>query len=225
MNWLAQQVPAAWADPAVVSSASFDRLADFLAAELEAGVTLYPPKAQWFAALAAMPPRGVKVVILGQDPYHGPGEAHGFAFSVPLGVKTPPSLRNIWQELARDLGLTPPAHGNLEAWAEQGVLLLNSTLTVEADCAASHAKRGWAPFTDAVISRLANEFDHLVFMLWGAHAQKKGALIDRTRHCVLESPHPSPLSAHRGFIGNGHFSKANHYLHSMGKAPIDWEIR
>lgn len=225
MNWLAQMVPAAWADPAVVLQPSFDKLADFLAAELDAGVTLYPPKGAWFAALEAVPPAAVKVVILGQDPYHGPGEAHGYAFSVPRGVKVPPSLRNIWQELARDLGLTPPQHGNLQHWAEQGVLLLNSTLTVEADCAASHAKRGWAPFTDALVARLSNDFDHLVFMLWGAHAQKKGALIDRTRHCVLESPHPSPLSAHRGFIGNGHFSAANQYLQSVGKAPIDWKIR
>ncbi|WP_408611923.1 uracil-DNA glycosylase [Chitiniphilus purpureus] len=219
-------IPAGWRELAAPATQTpgFERLADFLAAELAQGKRIYPPQDRWFAALEAVPPARVEVVILGQDPYHGAGEAHGLAFSVPPGVRIPPSLRNIWQELARDYGYTPPRHGLLQAWAEQGVLLLNSVLTVEADRAASHAKRGWEAFTDHLVLELARRQDGLVFMLWGAYAQKKGALIDRARHHVLESPHPSPLSAHRGFIGNGHFRSANGYLQSIGKTPINWEI-
>ncbi|WP_432720652.1 uracil-DNA glycosylase [Jeongeupia wiesaeckerbachi] len=221
---LAKQIPAAW-QPAlapVAESARFAQLSGFLDAELLAGKTVYPPREHWFAALADLAPDDVRVVILGQDPYHGAGEAHGLSFSVPHGVKTPPSLRNIWQEIARDLGVTPAQHGNLAGWSRQGVLLLNSVLTVEADRAGSHAKRGWEALTDAVIAELAQRHEGLVFMLWGAYAQKKAAHVDVRRHCVLTSAHPSPLSAYRGFLGNGHFSKANAYLEQHGKALIDW---
>ncbi|KAF0814360.1 Uracil-DNA glycosylase [Andreprevotia sp. IGB-42] len=219
-----EEIPPAWRALLAEETASprFAGLQQFIAAETAAGKVIYPPREQRFAALAAVAPQDVKVVILGQDPYHGAGEAHGLAFSVPLGVKTPPSLRNIWQEIARDLGITPPQHGNLAGWVRQGVLLLNTSLTVEADCAGSHAKRGWEQFTDAVIHALSSRYAGIVFLLWGAHAQKKTALIDTARHCVLASPHPSPLSAHRGFIGNGHFSAANAYLQSEHKAPINW---
>ncbi|GAA5785772.1 uracil-DNA glycosylase [Chitiniphilus shinanonensis] len=227
MNWLAQMMPPAWRELAgdALDSPSFAGLAAFLAAELAAGKTVYPARENWFAALEAVAPDDVKVVVLGQDPYHGAGEAHGLSFSVPRGVRTPPSLRNIWQELARDYGYTPPQHGQLTEWAEQGVLLLNSVLTVEADRAGAHAKRGWEVLTDRLIAELARRREGLVFLLWGAYAQKKAALIDPAHHCVLSSPHPSPLSAHRGFIGNGHFRAANNYLQSIGKTPIHWEIR
>jgi uracil-DNA glycosylase len=164
------------------------------------------------------------VVILGQDPYHGPGQAHGLCFSVRKGVRVPPSLVNIYKEIERDLGIAIPSHGNLEKWAGQGVLLLNATLTVEQANAGSHQRKGWEQFTDAAIRQLNDERDGLVFMLWGSYAQKKGAIIDRARHCVLTAPHPSPLSAHRGFIGCGHFSEANRYLESHGLAPIDWSV-
>ncbi|MBM3114446.1 uracil-DNA glycosylase [Jeongeupia naejangsanensis] len=221
---LAIQIPEAWRPKLTTVSESerFAQLSGFLDAELVAGKAIYPPREHWFAALAELAPEDVRVVILGQDPYHGEGEAHGLSFSVPLGVRTPPSLRNIWQEIARDLGVTPPQHGNLKGWAKQGVLLLNSVLTVEADRAGSHAKRGWEALTDAVIAELAQRHDGLVFMLWGAYAQKKATHVDASRHCVLASAHPSPLSAYRGFLGNGHFSAANAYLEQHGKAPIDW---
>nr|WP_236943688.1 uracil-DNA glycosylase [Jeongeupia sp. USM3] len=221
---MAGQIPAAWQGPlsGVTAKPAFDALSRFLDAELAAGKTIYPPRANWFAALADLAPDDVRVVILGQDPYHGAGEAHGLSFSVPHGVRTPPSLRNIWQEIARDLGITPPQHGNLAGWSGQGVLLLNSVLTVEADRAGSHARRGWEALTDAVIAELALRHEHLVFMLWGAYAQKKAAHVDAQRHCVLASAHPSPLSAYRGFLGNGHFSAANAYLEQHGKAPVDW---
>ncbi|WP_035051604.1 uracil-DNA glycosylase [Andreprevotia chitinilytica] len=221
---LIDQIPSGWRDLLAAETASprFAKLEAFLNDEIAAGQIIYPPRDHWFAALQAVAPQDVKVVILGQDPYHGPGEAHGLSFSVPVGIKTPPSLRNIWQEIARDLGITPPLHGNLAGWAAQGVLLLNTSLTVEADCAASHSKTGWAHFTDTLIRELAARHDGIVFMLWGAHAQKKMPLIDVSRHCILASPHPSPLSAHRGFIGNGHFSKANAWLQSIHKTPIDW---
>ncbi|GAB7126820.1 uracil-DNA glycosylase [Silvimonas sp. JCM 19000] len=219
-------VPAAWQpllqslrhDPALLA------LSDFLEAEATAGKAIYPPREHWFAALEHTRPDAVRVVILGQDPYHGPGQAHGLSFSVPPGVRMPPSLNNIWKELARDFGLTPPQHGTLTRWAEQGVLLLNTVLTVEANKAASHAKRGWEILTDTLIRELAARETGVVFLLWGSHAQKKAALIDRQRHCVLESVHPSPLSAYRGFIGCGHFSAANQYLQQHGRAPIDWAI-
>ncbi len=196
----------------------------FLVAEKKAGKIIYPAAANWFNALNTTPFDQVKVVILGQDPYHGPGQAHGLCFSVPRGVDAPPSLQNMFKELHADLGITRPAHGNLQHWAEQGVLLLNSVLTVEQGRAGSHQGRGWEVFTDACIAHLNREREGIVFLLWGSYAQKKGQLIDRSRHCVLEAPHPSPLSAHRGFLGCRHFSKANAYLEGRGQRPIDWSL-
>nr|WP_081686861.1 uracil-DNA glycosylase [Chitinilyticum litopenaei] len=218
-------LPASWQPLLAAHAASphWQRLGDFLAQELAAGKTIHPAREHWFAALEAVAPQDVRVVILGQDPYHGAGEAHGLSFSVPHGVKTPPSLRNIWQEIARDLGHTPPPHGNLAGWASQGVLLLNSVLTVEADRAGSHAKQGWEAFTDCLIEQLAAARSNLVFMLWGAYAARKAARIDASRHLLLHSAHPSPLSAYRGFLGNGHFSAANAYLAAQGLATINWE--
>lgn len=177
-----------------------------------------------FAAFDAVPFEAVRVVILGQDPYHGPGQAHGLSFSVPPGVPVPPSLLNVYKEIQRDLGLPIPRHGCLASWAAQGVLLLNAVLSVEAGQAGSHAKRGWEGFTDAAIDALSREREGLVFMLWGSYAQKKGERIDRDRHCVMRAPHPSPLSAHRGFLGCGHFGKANRWLQGKGEAPIDWRV-
>ena len=200
------------------------QLREFLRAEKAAGKLIYPASANWFNAFRCAPFASVEVVILGQDPYHGPGQAHGLCFSVPRGVDVPPSLRNIFQELDRDLGIAPPAHGCLESWATQGVLLLNSVLTVERGRAASHQGRGWERFTDRVVEVLSARREHLVFLLWGSYAERKGRIIDRERHLVLSSPHPSPLSAHRGFIGNGHFSAANRYLEAHGKRPIDWRL-
>lgn len=196
----------------------------FLQAERRAGKEIYPPASRWFNALDSTPFERVKVVILGQDPYHGPGQAHGLCFSVLPGVPKPPSLVNIFKELSSDLGIAPSAHGCLQHWAEQGVLLLNSVLTVERGLAASHQGRGWERFTDACIDHLNRDRDGLVFLLWGSYAQRKGALIDRRRHCVLEAPHPSPLSAHRGFLGCRHFSKTNDYLAAQSRAPIDWAL-
>ena len=200
------------------------RLRAFLGAEKQAGKTVYPAGADIFNAFNLTPFEQVKVVILGQDPYHGPNQAHGLCFSVQRGVKTPPSLVNIYKEINRDLGIAPASHGNLTHWAEQGVLLLNAVLTVEAGQAASHQKQGWETFTDQAIEQLNRDRDGLVFLLWGSHAQKKGHLIDRQRHCVLTAPHPSPLSAHRGFLGCGHFSRANQYLLQQGKTAIDWSV-
>lgn len=199
-------------------------LEHFLQAEQAAGKVIYPPAGQIFQALQCTLPAQVKVVILGQDPYHGPGQAHGLCFSVAPGVKPPPSLVNIFKELQRDLQLPVPRHGCLQAWAEQGVLLLNTVLTVEQGRAGSHAGKGWETFTHCLIERLAAQESGLVFMLWGNHAQKKAAHIDPSRHCLLTSVHPSPLSAHRGFIGCGHFSAANAYLQQQGKAVIDWAL-
>ena len=199
-------------------------LRDFLLREKQQNKIIYPPGKQIFNAFDHTPFDKVKVVILGQDPYHGPGQAHGLCFSVPEGVRQPPSLVNIFKEIARDLGIDPPSHGNLEKWADQGVLLLNATLTVEQGKAGAHQGKGWERFTDAVIDHLNRDRDGLVFMLWGSYAQKKGAIIDRQRHLVLTAPHPSPLSAHRGFIGCGHFSKANEYLMGLGKEAIDWRV-
>lgn len=220
------ELPPAWADylQAQTSQPYWAALQDFLAAETAAGKTIYPASEHRYAALAYLPPQAVRVVILGQDPYHGPGQAHGLSFSVPQGVPPPPSLRNIFKEIARDLGHTPPQHGNLQAWAAQGVLLLNSVLTVEANAAASHRKRGWERFTDALIARLAQERSGIVFMLWGSYAEAKAELIDAQRHCILRSAHPSPLSAYRGFLGNNHFSLANHYLAAKGQSGIDWAL-
>ena len=199
-------------------------LAAFLRSEKAAGKRIHPDGSQIFAALEATPFDQVKVVILGQDPYHGPGQAHGLCFSVPAGVDVPPSLLNIFKELERDLGLRRPGHGNLQAWARQGVLLLNAVLTVEGGRAGAHQGKGWEGFTDHVIQTLSRERDGLVFMLWGSYAQAKGRVIDDRRHCVLRAPHPSPLSAHRGFIGCGHFSAANRWLQGRGLAPIDWRL-
>ena len=199
-------------------------LSAFLRERRAAGARVYPPPRCIFAALDATPFESVKVVILGQDPYHGAGQAHGLCFSVPPGVAVPPSLQNVFAELARDLGVPRPRHGCLAHWAAQGVLLLNAVLTVEEGQAGAHANRGWEEFTDAVIAALNEKREHLVFLLWGAYAQKKGRIIDSRRHRVLRAPHPSPLSAHRGFIGCGHFSAANQYLARHGIAPIDWRL-
>lgn len=199
-------------------------LRSFLQAEKAAGKAIFPPGPLIFNALNSTPLDKVRVVIIGQDPYHGPGQAHGLSFSVPLGVRTPPSLQNIFKEINRDLGLPIPGHGCLQSWAEQGVLLLNAVLTVEQAQAGSHAKRGWERFTSKVIELVNERCENCVFLLWGSYAQRKGEQIDRARHHVLTSVHPSPLSAHRGFIGNGHFSAANDYLVSKGLAPIDWSL-
>ncbi len=199
-------------------------LSSFLRAEKQAGKRIYPPGAEIFAAFECTPFDAVRVVILGQDPYHGAGQAHGLCFSVRPGVPVPPSLGNIFREIQRDLGVSRPAHGCLTAWAGRGVLLLNSVLTVEQGRAGAHANRGWEGFTDAAVDALNREREGLVFLLWGAYAQRKGQLIDDRRHCVLRSVHPSPLSAHRGFLGCGHFSAANHYLESRCQPPVDWSL-
>ncbi|MCF2594406.1 uracil-DNA glycosylase [Bacteroides caecigallinarum] len=199
----------------------FIRLTDFVRKEYHE-TTVYPPGKLIFNAFNLCPFDKVKVVIIGQDPYHGPGQAHGLCFSVNDGIQPPPSLVNIFKEINSDLGKPIPQSGNLTRWAEQGVLLLNATLTVRAHQAGSHQRRGWEEFTDAVIRKLAEEKSNLVFILWGSYAQKKGAFIDRNKHLVLTSVHPSPLSAHNGFFGNHHFSLANDYLVKNGKTAIDW---
>lgn len=217
-------LPAAWQDSLtpVTHSAAWRQLQQQLLQDLAAGQAIYPAAEHWYAALAHTSPAAVRVVILGQDPYHGPGQAHGYSFSVPAGVRIPPSLANIFKEIARDLGHTSPQMGDLRGWAEQGVLLLNSMLTVAAGQAGSHRKYGWQALTDAVVASLSRGQEGIVFMLWGAPAQEKARLIDPQRHLVLTSPHPSPLSAYRGFIGNGHFSAANEYLTRRGAPAIDW---
>ena len=199
-------------------------LSAFLRQRKAAGATVFPPGGEIFSACDATPFDAVKVVILGQDPYHGAGQAHGLCFSVLPGVEVPPSLHNIYKELASDTGFVRPDHGCLLPWAQQGVLLLNSVLTVEQGLAASHQGRGWEGFTDHVVDVLNRQREGLVFMLWGSYAQKKGAMIDASRHRVLRAPHPSPLSAHRGFLGCGHFSAANQSLARSGQAPIDWAL-
>lgn len=208
-----------------------DRMAQlraFLVTERDAGKRIFPRPANWFRALDLTPLDRVRVVILGQDPYHGEGQAHGLCFSVQPGVKTPPSLVNIYKELHADLGIPPARHGFLEHWAEQGVLLLNSVLTVEMGRAASHQGRGWEEFTDAVVRLVNDRADPVVFLLWGSHAQKKAAFVESVdrggRHLVLKAPHPSPLSAYSGFFGCGHFSRTNAFLESCGLAPIDWAL-
>jgi len=198
------------------------QLRHFLVTEKAAGKIIYPPGSLWFNALNHTPFSQVKVVILGQDPYHGAHQAHGLCFSVQDGITPPPSLVNIFLEIKRDLGIDSPAHGNLTRWADQGVLLLNAVLTVEHSKAGAHQGKGWEIFTDSIISLLNEQREHLVFLLWGSYAQKKGALIDRNKHLVLTAPHPSPLSAYRGFIGCAHFSQTNHYLQKNGIATIDW---
>jgi uracil-DNA glycosylase len=203
-------------------------LKTFLSAERAAGKRIFPAASEWFRALDLTPLDRVRVVILGQDPYHGLGQAHGLCFSVRPGVPPPPSLVNIYKELKTDLGIERPAHGFLEHWAKQGVLLLNSVLTVEMGLAASHRARGWETFTDAVIRLVNARAEPVVFMLWGSYAQKKAAFVDSTdrggRHLVLKAPHPSPLSAHNGWFGCRHFSKANAFLKAQGLPPIDWSL-
>lgn len=199
-------------------------LKDFLQREKADGKQIFPKGAEYFRALDLTPLNQVRVVILGQDPYHGAGQAHGLCFSVRPGVRIPPSLVNIYKELQSDLGIVPARHGFLEHWARQGVLLLNSVLTVEESRAASHQGQGWERFTDAVIRAVNEDCEHVVFMLWGSYAQKKAAFVDRARHLVLKAPHPSPLSAHNGFFGCRHFSQANEFLLSKGRSMIDWQL-
>ncbi|MBR4778717.1 MAG: uracil-DNA glycosylase [Bacteroidaceae bacterium] len=199
----------------------FERLTSFVRQEYASG-TCYPPAGRIFSAFDHCPFDRVKVVIIGQDPYHEPGQANGMCFSVSPTTPMPPSLVNIFKEIQDDLGTPPPADGDLTRWADQGVLLLNATLTVRAHAAASHQRQGWEEFTDAVIRVLNEQRDNLVFILWGSYAQRKGAIIDRTRHLVLTSVHPSPLSAYAGFFGNHHFSRTNDYLVQHGQTPIDW---
>lgn len=196
----------------------------FLVHEKQQHINVYPHSSETFAAFNTTPFEQVKVVIIGQDPYHGPGQAHGLSFSVPKGVTIPPSLRNIYKAIETDLGIKPPTHGCLAAWATSGVFLLNATLSVRQSQAGSHQNKGWEQFTDAVIHALNEEREHLVFMLWGSYAQKKGAFIDQNKHLVLHAPHPSPLSAHRGFFQCKHFSKANNYLEKNHIEPINWQL-
>ncbi|MDA1370158.1 MAG: uracil-DNA glycosylase [Proteobacteria bacterium] len=212
-----------------VLAAEFDAeymqtLRQFLREEKARGKQIFPPGEEIFSALNTTPVDSTKVVILGQDPYHGVGQAHGLCFSVKKGIALPPSLLNIYKELQSDIGFVPPEHGSLTHWAEQGVLLLNAVLTVEAGRAASHQGVGWERFTDQIVKILNEQKSGLVFILWGSYAQKKGAMIDRRKHLVLQSPHPSPLSASRGFFGNRHFSQANAYLARQGKTAIDWQL-
>lgn len=200
------------------------QLKAFLLVQKQQAKVIYPPSKLIFNALNSTPLDQVKVVILGQDPYHGPGQAHGLCFSVQPGIKPPPSLQNIFKELARDLNLPIPQHGCLQSWADQGVLLLNATLTVEQARAGAHQGQGWEIFTDRAIQVVNEQCDGVVFLLWGSYAQKKSALIDARKHLILTAPHPSPLSAHRGFIGCGHFSAANDYLIKHHKTPINWQL-
>ncbi|MFC3175188.1 uracil-DNA glycosylase [Novosphingobium bradum] len=222
-----RDIPASWraALAPVVDAPGAGRLAAFLDSEDAAGKVLHPPRGERFAALALTPLDTVRVVILGQDPYHGPGQAHGLSFSVRPGVKVPPSLCNIHKELEADLGIARPDHGNLANWARQGVLLLNAALTVEQGRAGSHAGKGWEAITDAVVAAVAAKREPCVFLLWGNHARKKALAVPgltHSRHLVLTAPHPSPLSARAGFFGCRHFSKANAFLESHGRGAIDW---
>lgn len=200
------------------------KLREFLVTRKQHRAVIYPPGSQIFNALNSTSFDQVRVVILGQDPYHGPGQAHGLCFSVLPGVRIPPSLANIYREIQSDLDITSPAHGNLQSWANQGVLLLNAVLTVERGQAGSHQGKGWETFTDAVVQLLTDGREGVVFMLWGSYAQKKGAVIDRSKHLVLQASHPSPLSAHRSFLGCKHFSRANDYLLRQQVEPIDWSV-
>jgi len=222
-------VPESWraALEPVLSLPESRRLGGFLKAEEAAGKQIYPPKGCRLNALALTPLDAVKVVILGQDPYHGPGQAHGLSFSVPRGVRPPPSLVNIFKELSADLGLEMPAHGNLEAWAREGVLLLNNALTVEEGRAGSHQNLGWEAITDAAVAAVAARTEPCVFLLWGSHARKKAERVSglaASRHLVLTAPHPSPLSAHSGFLGCRHFSQANAFLQANGRGAVDWRL-
>lgn len=201
----------------------FEQLVSFVKSEYHTQ-TIYPPGNRIFQAFEFTPFDAVKVVVIGQDPYHGPGQANGLSFSVNDDITLPPSLKNIYKELEDDLGIQNGTKGNLSKWAKQGVLLLNATLTVRAKTPGSHQNKGWETFTDAVIQKISEEKDNIVFILWGAYAQKKGACIDRNKHCVIESPHPSPFSVYRGFYGSKPFSKTNVYLENKGKEPIDWKL-
>lgn len=200
------------------------QLKQFLLQQKQAGKVIYPESKHIFNAFNTTPLERVKVVILGQDPYHGPGQAHGLCFSVQHGVQTPPSLQNMFKEIQRDLGFAIPNHGYLQSWAEQGVLLLNATLTVEQARAGAHQGQGWEQFTDRAIQVVNEAREGVVFLLWGSYAQKKGQLIDGRKHLILRAPHPSPLSAYRGFMGCGHFSQVNKYLETRGQQPIDWRL-
>ena len=226
MQQRAIQLEASWHEALASEFASdyMQQLRAFLLQQKAAGKQVFPPGKEIFNALDTTPFDRVKVVILGQDPYHGARQAHGLCFSVRPGTDLPPSLQNIFRELTADVGFQPPGHGCLVPWAEQGVLLLNSVLTVEAGQAASHQGKGWEQFTDRIITLLNEQRQGLVYLLWGSHAQRKGAIIDRQRNLVLQSPHPSPLSATRGFLGNRHFSQANAYLQQQGVSPIDWQL-
>ncbi len=223
------RLPQSWV-PAlgpVLQTREARKLGGFLQAEEKAGKAIYPPRGQRLRALELTPLDAVKVVILGQDPYHGPGQAHGLCFSVPQGVKVPPSLVNIYKELETDLGLPRPDHGNLENWARQGVLLLNNSLTVEQGQAGSHQNLGWEAITDAAVAAVAERSEPAVFLLWGSHARKKASRVQGLNtgpHLVLTAPHPSPLSAHSGFLGCRHFSKANEFLEANGRGAIDWRV-
>jgi uracil-DNA glycosylase len=215
-----------WLDPLSGEFAQpyMAELKRFLVAERERGKRIFPRASEWFRALDLTPLENVHVAILGQDPYHGPGQAHGLCFSVQPGIQQPPSLVNIFKELESDLGIKPARHGFLEHWARQGVLLLNSVLTVEMGRAASHRDRGWERFTDRIVAQVNARAEPVVFMLWGSYAQKKAAFVDQSRHLVLKAPHPSPLSAHSGFFGCRHFSKANAFLQSRGLQAVDWAL-
>ncbi|MBC7636117.1 MAG: uracil-DNA glycosylase [Acetobacteraceae bacterium] len=226
----AEAIPASWraALEPVLASPKSRALGGFLSAEEAAGKAIYPPRGMRLAALALTPLDTVKVVILGQDPYHGPGQAHELAFSVQDGVRLPPSLVNVFKELATDLGLPRPSNGNLSRWAEQGVLLLNNALTVADGQPASHQGKGWEEITDAVVAAVAAKAEPCVFMLWGSHAKKKAASVPGlgpgSRHLILTAPHPSPLSAHTGWFGSGHFGKANMFLEAHGRGAVDWRL-
>lgn len=222
-------VPESWrpALEAVLGTTESRRLGGFLQSEEDAGKRIYPPRGARLRALELTPLDRVKVVILGQDPYHGPGQAHGLSFSVPQGVKVPPSLVNIYKEIASDLGIAPPGHGNLEHWARQGVLLLNNSLTVEEGRAGSHQNLGWEAITDAAVAAVAQREEPAVFLLWGNHARRKAERVPGLmggRHLVLTAPHPSPLSAYAGFFGCRHFSQANEFLEAKGRGGIDWQL-
>lgn len=227
---MSDTVPLSW-QPAVqpvLDTEEARKLGGWLRAEEAAGKAIFPPRGTRLRALELTPLDAVKVVILGQDPYHGPGQAHGLSFSVPEGVRPPPSLVNIFKELRGDLGIAPPGHGNLEGWAQQGVLLLNNALTVESGQAGSHARKGWDAITDAAVAAVAERVEPSVFILWGSHAQAKAARIpalrDNSRHLILRSVHPSPLSAHHGFFGSKPFSQANAFLEAQGRGAIDWQL-
>ncbi|WP_276134221.1 uracil-DNA glycosylase [Polluticoccus soli] len=220
------KIEASWKDALQkeFSQPYFEKIVSFLKDAKQSGKVIYPAGSNIFNAFNTTPFEDVRVVILGQDPYHNPGQAHGLSFSVPKNVAPPPSLVNIFKEMSSDLGIDIPAHGNLEKWARQGVLLLNAALTVEANSPMSHSKIGWHEFTNDVIRTISDKKDHVVFILWGSFAKSKQELIDRNKHLILTAPHPSPLSAYNGFFGSGHFSKTNQWLQSKGLKPIDWSL-